>query len=71
MTENAHSYKAIVHAQITVFQEIEVCGIAYSKEEFKERAEELFKQRLEDMYGWIDVDTINVEEPEDLGELPF
>lgn len=69
--ENAHTYKAKVHAQVAIFQEIEVCAVAYDEEDFKERAEEIFKQKLEDIYGWVDMDTVNVEEPEDMGELPF
>ena len=71
MLENAHTYKAKVHAQVTVFQEIEVCANAYSEEDFKEIAEIIFKKKLEDIYGWVDMDTVNVEEPEDMGELPF
>lgn len=68
---NAHTYKARVHAQVTIFQEMEVCTNAYNEEDFKERAEEIFKQRLEDVYGWVDMCTVNVEKPEDMGELPF
>ena len=71
MTENAHTYKARVHAQVTVFQEIEITANAYSEEDFKEIAETIFKRKLEAIYGWVDMDTVNVEEPEDLGALPF
>ena len=68
---SAHTYKAKVHAQITIFQEIEVCLIADSKEEFVELAKEKYKEVMTDTYGWADYDDSNVDNIEDMGELPF
>lgn len=69
--ENAHTYKATVHAQITIFQEIEVSLIADSEEEFIELAKERYKEVMTDRYGWADYDDSNVDNIQDLGELPF
>ena len=69
--ENAHTYKATVHAQITIFQEIEVSLIADSEEEFVELAKEEYKKVMTDRYGWADYDDSNVDNIQDLGELPF
>lgn len=67
----AHIYTARVHAQVTIFQEIEISCVAYDEENFKEKAENIFHNKLEDKYGWVDICTVNVEDIKDEGELPF
>lgn len=62
------TYKARVHAQITIFQEVEVCIDAESEEEVAELAQERFKEVVEDHYGWVDYDSANVEGIECIGE---
>ena len=69
--ENAHMYKATVHAQITIYQEIEVCTIAKDEQDFIQKAKEKFEEVMENHYGWADYDEANVDEIEDMGELPF
>ena len=69
--ENAHTYTATVHAQITIYQEIKVCLIAKDEKEFVRLAKEKFGEVMENTYGWADYDDSNVEDVEDLGELPF
>ena len=48
--------KYIVHAQITIFQEIAV------EAETEEEAVEAYKEQLEDLYGWVDFDTVYVND---------
>lgn len=67
----AHIYTARVHAQVTIFQEIEVSCVAHDEEDFKEKAEDIFHNKLEDKYGRVDMCTVNVEDIKDAGELPF
>lgn len=69
--ENAHTYTATVHAQITIYQEVKVCLIADNKDDLIEKAKEAFNDAVEGAYGWVDYDDCTVEDIEDLGELPF
>ena len=69
--ENAHTYKATVHAQVTIYQEIEVCLVAKNEQDFIKKAKEKFEEVMENHYGWADYDEANVDEVEDMGELPF
>lgn len=69
--ENAHTYKATVNAQVTIYQEIEVCLVAKDEQDFIKKAKEKFKEVMENHYGWVDYDEANVDEVEDMGKLPF
>ena len=48
--------KYTVNAQVTVFQEIVVTA------DNEEEAIEVFKKKLEDRYGWVDFDTVYVND---------
>ena len=66
-----HTYTATIHAQVTIYQEIKVCLPAKDEKEFVQLAKEKFAKVMDRTYGWADYDEANVDDVEDMGELPF
>ena len=54
-------YKFRVHGQPTIFYEDEVFVVADSDEEAQEMAKEVYREILEERFGWVDIDTINAD----------